>query len=196
MKTKFVLLMILLAALMGCSALEKNTLSSTRLVIQGITGKDITGSAGSTDIYSDVQKSDLSIVNDDAAIAATAKLLDTQNAAPTFYQDVMVDQVDVKFSRTDGRNVEGKDVPYGFSTPLSVYVAVDKDVTFNVTVITHNAKMESPLIELRDPAIVQEKVLALNAMLTFYAKDMAGKRLEPVTRTVTIYCANFADSAT
>ena len=32
----------------------------------------------------------------------------------------MVDQVDVKFSRTDGRNVEGKDVPYGFSTPLSV----------------------------------------------------------------------------
>ena len=71
------------------------------------------------------------------------------------------------------------------------YVAVDKDVTFNLTVITHDAKMESPLIELRD--IVQEKVLALNATLTFYAKDMAGKRLEPVSRTVIIYCANFAD---
>lgn len=194
MKTKFVLLMILLAALMGCSALEKNSLSNTRLVIETITGNDVTGSAGSTIVYSDVITTSGSFFNDDAAITATAKLLDTSNAAPTFYQDVMVDQVDVKFSRTDGRNVEGKDVPYSFSTPLSVYVAVDKEVAFTLTVITHNAKMESPLIELRDPAIVQEKVLALNATLTFSAKDMAGNRLEPVTRTVIIYCANFADT--
>ncbi len=192
MKTKFVLLMILLAALMGCSALEKNSLSNTRLVIESITGNDVSGSAGSTIIYSDVLFTSGGIINDNAAITATAKLLDTSNAAPTFYQDVMVDQVDVKFSRTDGRNVEGKDVPYGFSTPLSAYIAVDKEVAFSLTVITHNAKLESPLIELRD--IVQEKVLALNATLTFYAKDMAGKRLEPVTRTVIIYCANFADS--
>jgi hypothetical protein len=194
MKTKLFLLVILLAALMGCSALEKDTLSSTWLVIKNITGNDITGAAGSTIIYSDVQSTTGSIINDNAVITATAKLLDSSNAAPTFYQDVTVDQVDVKFSRTDGRNVEGKDVPYGFSTPLSVYVAVDKEVAFTLTVITHNAKMESPLIELRDPAIVQEKVLALNATLTFYAKDMAGNRLEPVTRTVIIYCSNFADT--
>jgi|WetSurMetagenome_2_1015567.scaffolds.fasta_scaffold51564_2 hypothetical protein len=192
MKTKLVLLVILLAVLMGCSSLEKNTLSGTRLVIQNITGNDVSGSAGSTIIFSDVLFTSGSIVNDNAEVTATAQLLDTLNAAPTFYQDVVVDQVDVKFSRTDGRNVEGKDVPYGFSTPLSAYIKVASDATFGLTIITHDAKMESPLIELRD--IVQEKVLALNATLTFYARDMAGKRLEPVTRTVLIYCANFADA--
>ena len=61
MKTKLVLLVILLAALMGCSALEKNTLSGTRLVIENITGNDVSGSAGSTIIFSDVQ---ISLRND------------------------------------------------------------------------------------------------------------------------------------
>ena len=193
MKTKLFLMVILLGALMGCSNLEKNTLSGTRLVIGTITGNDIAGSAGSTIIFSDVQKSDGTIVNDDISVAATAKLLDTANADPTFYQDVTIDQVDVKFSRTDGRNVEGKDIPYGFSVPLSVYVAVDNDVSFNVTIINHDAKMEAPLIDLRD--IVQERVLILNATLTFHSKDMAGHRLESVSRTIEIHCANFADSA-
>lgn len=194
MKAKFVLLIIVLAALVGCNALEKETLSGTRLVIKSVTGKDVSGNDGSAIIFSDVQTGDGSIINDNAVIAATAKLLDPLNAAPTFYQDVIVDQVDVKFSRTDGRNVEGKDVPYGFSQPVSAFVGVDKDASFGVVLISHNAKLESPLIELRD--IVQEKVLALNATLTFHAKDMAGKRLEPVERTITVWCANFADAAT
>lgn len=193
MKAKLVLLMISLVAMMGCNALEKESLSGTLLVIKSITGKDSSGKDGSSVIYSDVIKGDGTIFDDGGVVAATAKLLDPLYAASTFYQDVVVDQVDVKFSRTDGRNVEGKDVPYGFSQPTSVFVVVGKDVSFNVVLISHNAKMEAPLIDLRD--LGQEKVLVLNTTLTFHAKDMAGKRLEPVSRTITVWCANFADAA-
>ena len=194
MKAKLVVLMILLVAMMGCNALEKGTLSATRLVIKNITGNDVAGKAGSSIIFSDVLSGTGSIANDNATIDVTAALLDGTTEKTTFYPNVVIDQVDIKYSRTDGRNVEGKDVPYGFSQPVSIYVEVGATVQFSVVVLSPNAKQESPLLELRD--LGQEKILQLNANLTIYAKDMAGKRLEPVSRTVTIFCCNFADAAT
>ena len=71
-----------------------------------------------------------SIINDNGVAAVTAltynPLEDSDAHDITYYMNVIVDQIDVEFMRTDGRNVEGVDVPYRFTQPMNMLVPVDE----------------------------------------------------------------------
>jgi len=100
----------------GCNSLENSTTSASKLIVESITGKDLSGQEGSTTIFSDVITGG-SVFNDNAVAGLTVVSLDpfAPAATVTYYQSILVDQIDVRYTRADGLNTPGVDVPYGFS---------------------------------------------------------------------------------
>ena len=198
MKLKILVLIIVALVMTGCLAKEDDSTSASFLVINSLTGKDLEGTDGSTIVFSDVVTSSGSIVNDNGVASITTltynPLEDSAGNDITFYMNVIVDQIDVEFMRTDGRNVEGVDVPYSFTQPMNMIVPVDEVVDIPFVLIRHVAKLEPPLFALSQVPN-QGKVLQLVAKVTVHGKDLGGHRVAPVSGYVSVWCANFADSA-
>jgi hypothetical protein len=188
-------LVVVLISYSGCNKLENATNSSVKLILWSIIGQDTEGNDSSI-VLSDVI-TDGSIFEDTATASLTAVLLDPVGdlTDSTFYQNAIVDQVDIVYSRSDMPGaVEGVDVPYSFSQKVQFIVETGQSnpSQLGFVLIQHNAKIESPLVELIN--LGQEHVLKLEATITFHARDVAGYRLEPVTGTISIWCANFGDT--
>ncbi len=193
MKLKILVLIIAALFLASCVAKEKDSTSASFLVLNSLTGNDMDGKAGSTTVFSDVLTNSGSIYNDNGVAEVTAQLFDPAIPIVTPYMNVVVDQVDVEFKRPDGRNVEGVDVPYRFIQPMNMLVEIDADVQIPFVLIRHVAKLEAPLLALREIEN-QSKVLQLVAKVTFHGKDVGGHRITPVSGYLSVWCANFADS--
>ncbi len=154
-------------------------------------GEDLEG-ALSTTAFSDVLTDAGSIVNDSGVATLTAALLDPsiEAANTTYYQNIAVDQIDVEYSRTDGQNVEGVDIPYSFSQNVgSVLIEIGAQVEIPFILVNHNAKIEPPLIGLINTG--QAKILKLEAKITIHGKDLAGNRVQPVVGYISVWCANY-----
>lgn len=196
MKLKILVLIIVALVMAGCLAKEDDSTSASFLVINSLTGNDLEGQAGSTTVFSDVSTSG-SIINDNGVAAVTTltynPLEDSEAHDITFYMNVIVDQIDVEFMRTDGRNVQGVDVPYSFTQPMNMLVPVDESVEIPFILIRHVAKLEPPLFALNQVPN-QGKVLQLVAKVTVHGKDLGGHRVAPVSGYLNVWCANFADS--
>jgi len=192
MKKIIILISIIFVILFfnSCNSVENITQSSTILVIESLSGKDLNGDS-SSDLWSDVDTNG-TVYNDNVEATISAKLINPLAEETTYYQDAIIDQIDVSFRRPDGKDVEGVDVPYSFSQKLNVRVEVNGSSTFSFVVIRQVAKLEAPLRDLKEGG--NEGVLELIADITFYAKDVAGNRITPVTASITVWCANFADS--
>lgn len=175
----------------GCNAIENLSNSGSKLIVNLITGSDIEGESGSTTAFSDVITSSGSIFNDTGTVTLSAVLLDPALAVGTAYQDVIVDQIDIVYSRADGLSVEGKDVPYAFSQKITARVTIGETVEVGFVLVQHNAKLESPLVELVN--LGQDHILKLEAQVTIHSKDVAGNRLEPAMGSISVWFANFGD---
>jgi len=194
MKLKILGLIIAVLLLGSCTAVEDDSTSGSRLQIMSLTGNDIEGKAGSTTVFSDVITNN-SIFDDPGVAEIEALPLDPslQTATDSPYMDVLVDQIDVEFRRTDGRNIEGVDVPVRFTQPVSMLVPILKSSEIPFVLVRHVAKLEAPLFQLRAiPS--QEVVLQLVAVVTIHGKDGAGNRVAPVTGYISVWCADFADT--
>jgi hypothetical protein len=89
--------------------------------------------------------------------------------------------------------VEGVDVPYRFTQPMNMLVTTLATVKIPFVLIRHVAKMEAPLLALREVPS-REFVLQLVAVVTIHGKDLGGNRVAPVTGYISVWCANFADA--
>lgn len=194
MKLKILVLIIAALFLASCAAKENDSTSGSFLVINSLTGNDLEGLPGSTTVFSDVNTAG-TIINDNGMAEVTTLTYDpTPDSVDhdiTYYNNVVVDQIDVEFKRTDGRNVEGVDVPYRFTQPVNWLVEVDATEEIPFVMIRHVAKLEAPLLQLRD--LSQSFVLQLVAKVTLHGKDLGGHRVAPVTGYMSVWCANFAD---
>ncbi len=196
MKLKVLVLIIAALAMASCNSLENESTSGSLLQIISLTGNDLQGNEGSTTVFSDVITNG-GIINDNGVAEISVVPIDpflTANEI-TPYMDVLVDQIDVKFERTDGRNTEGVDVPYSFSQPMNIVVSINKVVEVPFVLIRHVAKLEAPLLALREVPS-QVFVLQLIAIVTIHGKDLGGHRVAPVTGYISVWCANFADAVT
>ncbi|UCH94249.1 MAG: hypothetical protein JSV88_28820 [Candidatus Aminicenantes bacterium] len=196
MKIKWVLiivsLMVILIYIPGCNQIENLTESSSKLIVITILGEDLEGNTDSAIIFSDVITSSGGIFNDTGTSTLTSVLQDQAQDVGSFYQDIIVDQIDVEYSRSDMPDaVPGVDIPFSFSQQVHARVAVGEIVELPFVLVQHTAKSESPLVELVN--LGQEIVLKLEAKCTFYGKDVAGNRVKEVVGTVSVWCANFAD---
>ena len=197
MRTKWILMTIFLSVILlnfpACNKLENLSNSGSTLIIVLITGTDAEGNAGVTTIFSDVLTTSGSIYNDTATATLTALLLDPVQTTGTFYQDIIVDQVDVEYTRSDmPQATPGVDVPFGFSQKVYSRVLIGETITLPFVLVQHVAKLESPLVELIN--VSQEKIIKAEAICTFYGKDVAGNRIAPVVGRVSVWFGNFADT--
>jgi hypothetical protein len=110
--------------------------------------------------------------------------------APSPINSITINRYRVRYRRTDGRNTEGVDVPYGFDGATTATVGVGSSVQVGFDLVRHQAKMERPLITL----VGGRGLLFIStiAEVTFFGRDQAGNEVS-ITGTIDVQFADFGD---
>ena len=109
-------------------------------------------------------------------------------SAPTLLNEVTFTRYRVTYTRADGRNTPGVDVPYSFDSGLTFTVPAGGDITAIFEIVRHTAKQEAPLRPLASNGVN----IATIAEVTFYGRDQAGNDVL-VSGNIGIVFANFGD---
>ncbi|HEY8535216.1 MAG TPA: hypothetical protein VIL25_02170 [Vicinamibacterales bacterium] len=95
---------------------------------------------------------------------------------PTSNNFITITRYRVRYIRSDGRNVEGVDVPYTFDGAGTVTVGPSNSTDFVFVLVRAQAKRESPLRELVGGGDAQ--MISTVAEVTFYGRDQVGNEVE------------------
>jgi hypothetical protein len=128
-------------------------------------------------VFNDLGQAILSLAAKDVSIA------------PTSNNQVTITSYHVAYTRTDGRNVQGQDVPYAFDGAVTATLPTAGSVTLGFEIVRHDAKQEAPLVQL----VNSNNILNAIATVTFYGKDQVGNAVS-VSGTILIDFGNFASS--
>jgi hypothetical protein len=175
----------------SCGDLTRQGTSPSYLIVSSIEGASGAKPEefGAT-LNSDVQTKS-STFNDVARVKFTLALKDPGTAdsptKPTQANWVTVERYHVRFTRSDGRNVEGVDIPYAFDSAFTVTVG-GGDTQAGFTIVRHQAKAEAPLAALR----INGLVISTIAEVTFYGHDQTGRTVTTVAN-MGVSFANFGD---
>ena len=169
-------------------------------LLQGATGNVAPGPMG-TVVQSDVITNVTSpapcsattpcqtVFADPGQVILSSALKDVTNpAGPTTNNDVTITRYHVAYRRADGRNTQGVDVPYAFDGAATGTVAVGGSLTLSFELVRHDAKMESPLVQLKG----NPQILNVIADVTFYGRDLVGNDVS-VTGSISIEFGNFGE---
>ena len=96
----------------------------------------------------------------------------------------------VDFRRTDGRNTQGVDVPYSFDGAATFTVPAGGQAQFAVEIVRNQAKLESPLVNLRQGG--GGIIISTIAEVTFYGRDQVGNEVVAAGQ-MTVNFGDFAD---
>jgi hypothetical protein len=167
--------------------------SSGILVIDSLEGAS---GANNTPTFSGTFQSDVitrgSVISDSGRV--TMRLI-SKDATQTLgsVNSVTINRYVVSFRRSDGRNTPGRDVPYPFDSAVTFTVTPSTTVTRSFELIRHVAKLEPPLLGLRDtPDAVNWLIVSTLADITFYGRDQAGREVS-ANGTIGIQFGDFAD---
>jgi hypothetical protein len=153
---------VLALALVNCGAdyVEEND-ASVLLVLTSINeGKPLA---------SDVRSEGGSIVNC-TTTAGLEVLVKNPNNPGSPVESVVLDRYDVSFTRSDGRAVEGVDVPYRFTMPLTATIVPGESGSVTIDVVRQQAKLEPPLSNITGLQIVD-----MTANVTVYGETVSRK---------------------
>jgi len=181
-------------ALLSCNPLENKTESSSILIVQNLTGLNAEGQEVNY-LESDVVRLDTAgnpfVTPDPAVVVFSAKLLNFNSSlGPSQYNDIIVDRYVVRYTRVEGKNQEGVDVPYAFEGSLSIMVQINSVTEISFPIVRATAKLEPPLVNLA--STTAEGVLQVTARVDFYGHDMMNKKVS-ATAYLAIFFANWAD---
>lgn len=157
--------------------------------IAGESGGGGTGSGIGSVLFADVRTDDGTTFNDNATISVEVLPKNPRagtSASP--FNDVIVEQYRVTFRRTDGLNREGVDVPFSFSGPVSIRVAVGGTGAASIVIVRHTAKLESPLSNVRQFGGLD--ILTTFAEITVFGRTIAGDAVEASGR-LEVHFADF-----
>ena len=167
---------------------------------------NITGAGGEVPILADVS---FPIFNDEALVSVNVfrKNNNPEIGTPPV-EHLYLKRYEIRYFRTDGRDVEGVDVPFRITGPLGnlrFHVAGpggggEVENTVSITVLRHQAKLEPPIANLRgisfnDADITtfpNAGILTLIAEVTIYGETVQGKGLKAVGN-VQVTLADFPD---
>lgn len=178
----------------SCGDLVRQGTASSYLVVNELvaeSGAD-PGKFGAT-LFSDVLtiKDDVpTIFADNGKVSLGLALKDPGTAgspnAPSANNAITLDRYHVKYIRADGRNEQGRDVPYEFDGGLGFTVTAERTESFEL--VRHVAKEEAPLA-----ALVKSPVIILTiAQVTFYGHDQTGRSVS-TTANISVEFGNFGD---
>jgi hypothetical protein len=179
--------------LFSCNPLENDSRSDSVLLVVKVLGTDI------EDNEVDFLQSDVVMINSDtgaATVAAdaakatfTAGSLDPEPWLGTSqYSDIFLTHYVVTYSRSDGKNQEGIDIPYSFDGSMTARVQVDTQTEVSFVVVRAVSKLEPPLINLATGR--GEGELKATARIDFYGHDTQGNKVM-ATGYLTIFFANY-----
>lgn len=182
--------------LFSCNPIEDDSRSSSFLLVVKIQGTDFEENEVDF-LQSDVVKTDpesgSSTVAADMAIATvTAQLLNpTPFLGNSLYNDIVITNYVVTYTRSDGKNQEGIDVPYSFDGALTSQVQIGTQTDFSFIVVRAVSKLEPPLVNLATGR--GEGELKITARIDFYGHDTIGKTVT-ASGNLTIFFANYISS--
>jgi hypothetical protein len=99
----------------------------------------------------------------------------TSPLGPTTLNEITVTRYRVVFRRSDGRNTQGVDVPYGFDGSFTVTVPANGDASAGFDLVRHQMKVEPPLRNLINGG--NAVFISTIAEVTFYGRDLAGNEV-------------------
>jgi hypothetical protein len=181
------------AASVSCGDVVREGKSPVMVVVDSLRASSNTGSSSATTL-SGVLNSDVetkgSVFNDPgtAVLRIVPKNINTTPAGPelTTNNEVTITRVHVTYRRTDGQNQPGVDVPYPYDTAATITLPrTGSGVSLVFDLVRHDAKLESPLLDLRTKLVVINTI----AEVTFYGTDTVGNEVN----TTAYIAVNFAD---
>lgn len=192
---KITVILMGLFFLFSCNPIADESKSDSILVVVSVTGLDLEQNEVNylqSDVISYSADSQQYYVTGDAAKATlTAKLLDPSTTVEaSLYNSIQVTRYTVQYIRSDGKSVEGVDVPYSFEGAISTNIEIDASAEASFIVVREVAKQESPLVDLIEAR--DEGVLEVVAKIDFYGHDMTNNKVK-ATGYLTIFFANYID---
>jgi hypothetical protein len=168
----------------GCSAAYvENSEASVYLLINSINE--------GAQLDSDVRNGEFSsfVCENEVDVAVTVRRKNP-NGPTSESSAVQVESYEVRYTRSDGRGVEGTDVPYRITGNLALTVGVGDEATFPLEVVRRQAKLEPPLDN-----ISQTTILTVSAQVTLYGRTVSEDRVSAQAR-FQIDFADFGDKET
>jgi hypothetical protein len=163
-------------------------------LIDSLTGSSVT-KAGQGGTQDSVLKSDVltngGVFEDNGSVTMHLEPKDISQA-PTSNNSVTFDHYRVEFRRTDGRNVQGVDVPYAFEGAVTFTVPATGTGGSSFSLVRAQAKLEPPLITLAGGG--GSIIISTIADVTFYGHDATGETVS-VTGSISVNFADWADPA-
>lgn len=95
----------------------------------------------------------------------------SDNTTLSIYSDVMIDEYQITYYRTDGN----PNVPAPVTIPCSIRVSTTLEAKIQAIVLTRDAKLQSPLKELAFGG--GEGTIMLGAVFKFFGKDLSGNHI-------------------
>jgi hypothetical protein len=190
---KILVIVPALFLLFSCNPIEDESRSDSVLLIVQITGRDIEDNEANF-LQSDVvvfnpETGSTTVAADSALVTFTAQTLDPEPLLGTSYHnDIFVTSYVVSYSRSDGKNQEGIDIPYSFDGSLSARVEIDTQTDVSFVIVRAVSKLEPPLINLAKGR--GEGELKTTARIDFYGYDTLGKTVK-ATGYLTIFFADY-----
>ncbi len=175
----------LLLGVTGCANTnnrDEDTRGASLLILDGIeaTAGGFTAGTESTILLSDVLSCNdddpplCSVFNDDGNATFRNVALDPNagSSGTSFYQDIQLYRYRVQYTRSDGRNAQGVDVPYMFDSVMNWNIPVNGTADVAFLLVRHAAKVERPLVDLI--GFGDEFVISTNTRVDFWGRDIAG----------------------
>ena len=188
-RTALVLSILLVTS---CSKAIRTGQSPGYLIMTSLQGAPgLTGTFGST-LASDVLNVNAttgaqSIASDRGQASLQLAMKDPTGPGPTDVNSITVTQYHVEYIRSDGRNVQGVDVPFAFDGAVTVTVAGSASVPF--TLVRIQAKQEAPLSALAFSG--GANTITTIARVTFYGHDQNGREVS-VTGNIEVTFSDWA----
>jgi hypothetical protein len=107
-----------------------------------------------------------------------------------FRGDIVIERYEVRYFRSDGRGVQGVDVPYSISGNLAFEVQETAGVNVNVEVVRRQAKLEPPLSQLVNGG--GAFIVTMFAEITLHARTTTGVTTNTATGRLQIDFADYA----
>lgn len=164
----------------------------------------ITGPNGTTPFLSDVS---FPVANDEATVTVNVfRKNNNPNMSVSPVEHLYLERYEVRYLRSDGRDVEGVDVPYRITGPLgnlrfhTASPSEEIEQTISITLVRHQAKLEPPLANLRGGTATDTgafqlpngAVLTTIAEITIFGRTLQGAALKAVGN-VQVTFADFPD---
>jgi hypothetical protein len=197
----------LVAASISCGSVVRNGSAPVLLVIDSLQAIRGATSVGTPAAF---------LASDVLTIVTSGGTCTTTNPCPTVFEDdgqvsihmvikdigtnagspltpssnnvVTITRIHVSYRRSDGRNQEGVDVPYGFDSATTFTIPASGTAQESFPLVRVQAKQEAPLMALR----TNGQIISMAADVTFYGADLVGNNIS-ATGSINIDFGNWGD---